>query len=47
MAKIILALEVALGPRKLPLPYDFSAIFAERIAILITAVIEFAAQWFP
>jgi hypothetical protein len=41
MAEIILALEVALGPRKLRLSYDFCAIFAGRIAILITPVIEF------
>ena len=42
MAKIILALEVVLGPQKLVSPYDFPAAFAQRIAILITAVIEFA-----
>jgi hypothetical protein len=41
MAKIILALEVALGPQKLQ-SHDFPAIFTGRIAILITAVIEFA-----
>ena len=42
MAKIILALEDALGPRKMRLSYDFHAIFTGWIAILITAVIEFA-----
>ena len=40
--KIILALEVALGS-PLQSPHDFPAIFSRRIAILITAVIEFAS----